>query len=196
MTHANASKSASAGTEKTLPEMIADSWACELPDLSHRGLQLTLRIRALALVIDHELARSAEAEGIQVDDVLLLSALRRTGPPYQLRPTEIFGLLNITSGAATARIARLVNKGLADRVNDPGDRRSQLVQISFAGAAVIDRIMATMAQVSDLSLDAGGLDTTQLRKLKAGLRLLERGWETVVPEAENPLTRENVARRR
>lgn len=196
MTHANASKSASAGTGKTLPEMIADSWACELPALSHRGLQLTLRIRALALVIDHELARSAAAEGIQVDDVLLLSALRRTGPLYQLRPTEIFGLLNITSGAATARIARLVNKGFADRVNDPGDRRSQLVQISFAGAAVIDRIMATMAQVSDLSLDAGGLNTSQLRKLKAGLRLLERGWETVVPSAENPLTRENVARRR
>ena len=180
---------------KTLPEKIAESWGRELPELSHRGLQLTLRIRALAFVIDHELARSAAAEGIQVDDVLLLSALRRTGPPYRLRPTEIFGLLNITSGAATARIARLVSKGLADRVDDPGDRRSQLVQISVAGTAVMDRIMATMARVSDFSLDAGGLDAGQLRKLKEGLRLLEQGWEIAVPFAENPLARHAVDRR-
>lgn len=196
MAHLFASKPDVAGTDdKTLPEMIADSWARELPDLSHRGLQLTLRIRALALVIDHELARSAAAEGIQVDDVLLLSALRRVGPPYRLRPTEIFGLLNITSGAATARIARLVGKGLAERVGDPDDRRSQLVQISASGTVVIDRIMAAIARVSDRSLEAGGLDAEQISKLKAGLRLLEQGWEATVPVAENPLARQNVDRR-
>ena len=180
---------------RTLPETIADSWARELPGLSHRGLQLTLRIRALALVMDHELARCAAVEGIQVDDALLLSALRRLGPPHRLRPTEIYGLLNITSGAATARIARLVDKGLAKRVGDPDDRRSQLVQISRAGKAVIDRIMATMAHVSDLSLDAGGLDAAQVGKLKSVLKLLEQGWEATVPIAENPLTRQNVDRR-
>lgn len=181
--------------DRTLPEKIAESWARELPELSHRGLQLTLRIRALAFVIDHELACSAAAEGIQVDDVLLLAALRRIGPPYRLRPTEIYGLLNITSGAATARIARLVGRGLADRVADPGDRRSQLVQISAAGTAVIGRIMETMARVSDLSLDAGGLDAGRLRTFKEGLRLLEQGWEITMPAAKNPLARHAVGRR-
>ena len=190
-----ASKSDPAEDTKTLPEMIADSWARELPGQSHRGLQLTLRIRALALVIDHELARCAAAEGIQVDDVLLLAALRRTGPPYRLRPTEIFGLLNITSGAATARIARLVGKGLAERVKDPDDRRSQLVEISTAGTGVIDRIMGTMARVSDWSLDAGGLDARGLSQFKESLRLLEQGWEIAVPAAENPLSRHTSKRR-
>ena len=191
----NASKSDSTREAKTLPEQIAESWMHEMPELSHRGLQLTLRIRALALVMDHELARCAATEDIQVDDALLLAALRRTGPPHQLRPTEIFGLLNITSGAATARIARLVRKGLADRVNDPGDRRSQLVEISAAGTAMIERIMETMARVSDLSLDAGGLDAGRLGRLKEGLRLLEQGWEVAVPAAENPLSRHAAERR-
>ena len=93
------------------------------------------------------------------------------------------------------RIARLVGKGLADRVNDPGDWRSQLVQISAAGTVVVDRIMATMTRVSDRSLNAGGLDASQLRKLKEGLRLLEQGWEAAVPIAENPLARHAVDRR-
>ena len=173
----------------TLPEGIADSWVRELPDLDQRGLALTLRIRALALVIDHELARFAAAQDIQTEDVLLLSALQRTGPPYRLRPTEIYKLLNITSGAATARIARLVHKGLAKRVADADDRRSELVQITAAGTTAIGRIMASAALLSDRALLEGGIDDTRLRQFKTALRRLEQGWERIVPLESNPLAR-------
>ena len=176
----------------TLPEGIAASWVRELPDLDQHALAVTLRIRALALVIDHEVARLAGTQGIQTEDVLLLSALQRTGPPYRLRPTEIFKLLNITSGAATARIARLVKKGLARRIVDVDDRRSALVQITAAGTTAIGRIMQAAAAMSDRALIDGGIDEARLRQLKTALTRLERGWESVVPLAENPLARQQA----
>lgn len=91
----------------TFPEAIAAGWARERPDLKDSGLAVTLRLRALSMEIDHQFAKIASLEGVQLEDMLLLFALRRRGAPYCLRPTEICAVLNITSGAATYRIDRL-----------------------------------------------------------------------------------------
>lgn len=174
---------------RTLPKTIVEDWRREVPGLSYRGLQLTLRIRALAFMMDRELARVAAAEGVQVDEALILSALRRTGAPYRLRPTDIYKLFDITSGAATARIARLVRKSLVERIGHMHDRRSSLVQLSPKGIKSIDRIMASMAELSDQALDRCVAGTINLSRLKEDLAQLESGWEQVVPISENPLVR-------
>lgn len=176
-------------SSQTLPEIIADSWARERPDLAASALGLTVRIRALAIMIDHELARIAERENIQTDDLLLLFALRRVGAPYCLRPTDIYGLLNVTSGAATYRIERLVKNDLAQRIGDPEDGRGYMLQISDHGMSVIDRCVEAFAESSDRALSAAGLDAVHEVALKASLHLLETGWEAVIPAEENPLAR-------
>ena len=176
-------------TDPTLPELIANSWARERPDLADSALGLTVRIRALAMVLDHEIGSIASREGIQTDDLMLLFALRRVGPPYCLRPTDIYGVLNVTSGAATYRIERLVKAGLSIRITDPDDRRSYLLQISEHGMEVIDRCVDALADASDRALAAVDFDAVHMVALKASLRLLEQGWEAIVPMDENPLSR-------
>lgn len=182
-------------TDDTLPETIARSWRRERPDLDQLGLSFTLRIRALAMVIDHVIEEIAAQEAIHLDDLLLLFSLRRGGPPYCVRPTDVYRILNVTSGAATYRIARLVERGLGERVADPEDKRGYLLRISDLGMGVVDRAVEALAHQSTRALEAAGLDAVGTVALGASLRALERGWETIVPEDENPLARRRSGRR-
>lgn len=175
--------------DTTFPEAIAAGWSRERPDLIDSGLSLTLHLKALSMEIDHQFSKIAAQEGVQLDDMLLLFAMRRRGPPYHMRPTEIFGMLNITSGAATYRIERLVKNDLCVREPDPADRRSYMLRVAPKGMRVIDRTVEAVAAASDQALLCAGLSPAQLETFLSLLTLIERGWETVVLPDENPLAR-------
>lgn len=175
--------------DPTLPQRIATSWERERPDLEQSGLGFAVRIRALAMEIDHVIAATSAREDVPVDDMLLLFALRRGGPPYCLKPTDIYGLLSITSGAATYRIERLVKRGIAERVPDPDDGRGYLLRISAEGMRVIDRAVEALAEAGRDALAAAGFDPVHLAALDTTLGQLERGWEAIIPPDENPLAR-------
>jgi DNA-binding MarR family transcriptional regulator len=155
--------------------------------VDHSGFEFVIRIRALALEIDHIFAEIAADENVHVEDMLLLFALRRRGPPYWLKPTEIYDLLNITSGAATYRIERLVKRGITERVPDPDDRRGYRVRISDEGMQVVDRAVEAVAKAGRDALTAADFDAVQLTALSSTLSRLERGWEKIIPPTENPL---------
>ena len=53
----------------------------------------------------------------------LLLALRRSGEPYELRPTEIYKETLLSSGAITNRIDKVEKKGWVKRYDSPDDRR-------------------------------------------------------------------------
>jgi len=186
------SKTSSEASMLTFPETIVAGWARERPDLKDTGLSVTLRLRSLSMEIDHELAKIAARVGVQLEDVLLLFALRRRGAPYCIRPTEICAMLNITSGAATYRIQRLVNNGLCERDPDPADRRSYLLRVAPKGMQLIDRAVEAVAEASDVALKAAGLSSTQLTAFFGLLKRIEAGWEVVVPPQENPLARQEI----
>lgn len=173
----------------TIPEHVAARWRNERPDLDHGGLELVLRFRAIAMVIDHENARIARTKGIETEDVLLLSALRRRGPEFCLRPTDIGGILNITSGTVTVRIERLIRRGLAEREKDPTDGRSFLIRLSPKGRSVIDDVITHMAQLSSHVIAESELGTVGVATLKECLHRFETGWQRVIPEDEYPLNK-------
>ena len=74
----------------------------------------------------------------------MLATLRRQGPPYQLKPTELYKWLMLSSGAMTNRIDRLEKDKLVTRLRDPDDRRSVIVQLSDAGVERIDTVMPVL----------------------------------------------------
>jgi DNA-binding MarR family transcriptional regulator len=47
----------------------------------------------------------------------------------------------VTSGAVTARLDRLVDKGLVTREVDPGNRRSVIVTLTRTGRRLVDRVV-------------------------------------------------------
>lgn len=171
------------------PKEVAAAWRRERPDLSHDGLGITIRIRALTMLIDQRLTTFAEKLGISQGDLILLYAMRRSGPPYCMRPTDIFRLLSVTSGAATYRTDKLVEKGLAMRVPDSQDRRSHLIQLTDRGIEMVDWATSSLAQDSNACLESMNITPEELSKFNDLLSKLEQGWLMTIPNEENPLGR-------
>src|SRR5919106_1765060 len=70
----------------------------------------------------------------------VLATLRRTGPPYRLRPSEFSGALMLTSSGTTKRLDRLERAGLIERAPHPDDRRGTLIELTAAGRRLIDNV--------------------------------------------------------
>jgi DNA-binding MarR family transcriptional regulator len=152
-------------------DAIVEQWARERPELDVSALALLGRLFRAAHVAD---ARLAGVHDLRPGWFDLLAALRRSGAPYELNPTELMRTTLLSSGGMTKRIDRIVDEGLAERRPDPNDRRGTLVRLTRRGKALIDRaleehvaneerLLAHMSRRERAQLDA------LLRKLLAGL---------------------------
>lgn len=105
----------------------------------------------------------------------VLSALRRSGEPYQLSPSTLLQETLVTSGTMTNRIDRLVTAGWVERLPDPDDRRGVLVRLTEAGRATVDSALADLL-VKERDILAG-LTPAGRRKLASLLRELSTGFD-------------------
>jgi MarR family transcriptional regulator, 2-MHQ and catechol-resistance regulon repressor len=72
--------------------------------------------------------------GIGLTDFGVLEMLLHKGP----LPVNAIGVrLRLTSGSITTAVDRLERKGLVERRNDPGDRRTRIVSLTPAGRKLI-----------------------------------------------------------
>ena len=104
----------------------------------------------------------------------MLAALRRSGPPYELTPTQLFSSLMLTSGAITHRIDELEKADLVQRAPDPTDRRGIRVKLTDLGLTKINDAVAAHVQnewkvLKHLSPKERSLLTSLLRRLLLGL---------------------------
>ncbi|MCM5554062.1 MarR family winged helix-turn-helix transcriptional regulator [Pleomorphomonas sp. NRK KF1] len=114
-------------------------WAAELPDLDTAGMAILGRMRWITLSLRPPIEAIFRKYGIDSGEFDVIATLRRSGPPYCLRPTELYRWLMISSGGLTARLARLEKAGLITRLPDPDDARSMLVQLTPEGADLTER---------------------------------------------------------
>lgn len=121
--------------------------------------------------------------------MIIKPALRRSGKPYCMRPTDIFRLLRVTSGAPTYRADRQVEKGVAQRIYDPEDRRSQLIQLSDEGMRLVDIAITRLAETSLECLEQLAQESDELDQLGHLLHVVEEGWLQATPAGSNPLAR-------
>ncbi|MEO3936311.1 MarR family transcriptional regulator [Dermatophilaceae bacterium Soc4.6] len=149
-------------------DRIVLAWARERPDLDATPLHVLSRISRLARHLD--LARSAAFAEHDLDswEFDVLSALRRSGEPYELSPGQLVTQTLVTSGTMTNRVDRLAVRGYVERRPDPHDRRGVIVALTPTGREVVD------AALSDL-LDRergllAGLSTAEQSRLAGTLR--------------------------
>ncbi|MBV8637973.1 MAG: MarR family transcriptional regulator [Candidatus Eremiobacteraeota bacterium] len=119
-------------------DQILAQWKRERPDLDMTPMGLIGRIQRVAAALRPLLDETHEESGLQGDSFDVLASLRRSGPPYQLTPTELYREMMLTSGAMTNRIDKLESAGLVTRRPDPDDRRGTLVRLTAKGKALID----------------------------------------------------------
>lgn len=158
-------------------DRLQAQWVRELPDVDTRGMEVLGRARRIVLSSRPAIEAVFARHGLDAGEFDVLSTLRRSGPPYALRPTELYRSLMISSGGLTDRLNRLVRSGMITRPPSPEDGRSLLVQLTDKGRAA-----AEAALREDMAVEAGMLAVLSdaERKALAGLlRKLALGMEAL-----------------
>ncbi|WP_338461405.1 MarR family transcriptional regulator [Synechococcus elongatus IITB7] len=132
-------------------DRILEQWQQELPQVNVAPLAVTGRLLRIARLLEKQRETLLAKYGLSVWSFDVLATLRRQGPPYQLKPTDLYSLLMLSSGAMTNRIDRLEQDGIVVRSRDGSDRRSVIVQLTPKGIALADEVMPVLfAQESEL----------------------------------------------
>jgi DNA-binding MarR family transcriptional regulator len=142
---------------------LGDSWQRERPDIDHRELLLQIYVMRLGRMIDDAYDRMCrKTYGISGGEMRVLFALRRAGPPFARRPTDLFRALLVTSGAITKQVDRLQAAGFVVRLPDPSYAGGFLIQLTDKGRAAADKTVEVLAERSLISWATKGLSKRQL----------------------------------
>jgi DNA-binding MarR family transcriptional regulator len=154
---------------------VIAQWAGERPDLDTRPFAIVGRIGRAGHLLDAAVEAKLEPHGLSRWSWDVLTALRRSGPPYRLTPTALYRALMRTSGAISNRLKRLEQQGLVRRVPDPADGRGVLVELTSAGKRLVDSVIAEHLENERRLL--AGLNRAEQRELAGLLRKLLIGLE-------------------
>ncbi len=120
-------------------DRIVTQWNRTRPDLDVSPTHVLQRITRLGMLQGASFARVFARHGLSWGEYVVLAALRRAGPPYQMSPTALYGAIILSSGGMTKRLDRLEQAGLVERIPDPADRRGRLVALTDKGRELVDR---------------------------------------------------------
>src|SRR6202000_1024656 len=90
-----------------LYDNVEAAWLAERPDLDLRLACTLLRMERANQLHEKRVETISKKIGLHTGELHVLLALRRSGRPYEQRPTDLFRALLVTSGAMTKRVARL-----------------------------------------------------------------------------------------
>jgi len=114
-------------------------WKAERPEIDTAPMEIIARLHRVADSLRTELVALYRAHGLGEGEFDILATLRRSGPPYELTPSELAQHTMVTTGAVSKRLDRLEAAGLIHRRENASDARGRLVAITPAGREVIDR---------------------------------------------------------
>ena len=160
-------------TERDGVDLILEQWRRERPDLDSSPIGVVGRVSRLARELEQRLEPVYREHGLEPGWHDVLATLRRSGPPYRLRPTDFAGALMLTSSGTTKRLDRLEQAGLITRGPDPDDRRGTLITLTPAGRTLIDNV--TEAHLENERRLLSALTGAEQRQLADLLRTLQLG---------------------
>jgi DNA-binding MarR family transcriptional regulator len=123
-------------------DRLVAAWRRELPDLDVSPFEVLSRITRLARHLDRARRLVFAAHDLEPWEFDVLTALRRTGQPYELSPGRLLTQTLVTSGTMTNRVDRLATKGLVERRPEPADRRGVRVRLTDDGQKRVDAALA------------------------------------------------------
>jgi DNA-binding MarR family transcriptional regulator len=165
-------------------DIIVAEW-----DKTNEGIDLDLleihsRVSRVSLFAERHIEAHCREHGFGWGECDLLMTLRRGGPPYTRRPTDLSQASLVTSGVTTGRIDRLVALGLIERVSSTTDRRAAHVHLTQRGWDVSGVMLGVMR---DSLLKAGGPFTAdELATTISVLRRIGHALGDVPDQADAP----------
>lgn len=156
--------------------LIAE-WHQEIPELDTSAKEVIYRIFRVRDRLQEMFLDDLKKVGLNDASFHLLTALRRSGEPYRLAPTELTKrYLTVTSGGVTQLIDRLSAKGLVVRQHNAEDRRGVFVKLTDAGLELINKVI--IARVEHEQRVLFGLSDADRETLTA---ILHRLLDTLEP---------------
>jgi DNA-binding MarR family transcriptional regulator len=122
--------------------VFIDQWQAARPDLDPWPLAILGRVERLSARLQRQAEGWLRPLGLTWESFCLIITLRRVGPPFALRPTDLYRDSLLSSGATTNRIDRVEEAGWVCRQPDPSDGRGVIVMLTEAGQALADRAIA------------------------------------------------------
>ncbi|HEY7049930.1 MAG TPA: MarR family transcriptional regulator [Jatrophihabitantaceae bacterium] len=162
---------------------ILQAWHTERPDLDVSPVAIFGRITRIDRYQAAAMRQVWRRHKIDSGEYDVLAALHRSGPDYQLTPTELYRSVLVTSATMTERLDRLQRRKLIRRRPATRDRRSVLVELTPRGRTVIDHAIADLLTIeADLLDGLSGQDRSTLAALLAKLAaILEQHHDTTAP---------------
>jgi DNA-binding MarR family transcriptional regulator len=157
-------------------DRLVAAWRRERPDLDVAPMEVLSRVTRLARHLDRARRSAFAAHDLEPWEFDVLSALRRSGRPYQLSPGQLLRETMVTSGTMTNRVDRLAEQGLVERLPDPDDRRGVLVRLTRGGQARVDAALEDLLTREQGLLE--GLSSRERDDLAAALRAVVRPFDT------------------
>jgi DNA-binding MarR family transcriptional regulator len=155
-------------------DRIVHEWNRERPQLDVSVTHLLQRISRIYLLQSASFATVFERYGMTFGEFEVLAALLRSGPPYQMSPTQLVGAVVLSSGAMTNRIDRVEALGLVERRPDPSDRRGTLVALTTEGRNTVDAaVVAHLANEERLLIALSSAERGTLARLLRKLLISE-----------------------
>jgi MarR family 2-MHQ and catechol resistance regulon transcriptional repressor len=155
---------------KHLYVKILDMQISEDHEANSQGIHVWLVLWKAARSLESHAHRSVRSLEMGLSDFGVLEALLHKGP---LPVSAIGQKVLLTSGAMTAAVDRLEDRGLVERVNDPSDRRARIVQLTRAGAKLAREVFARHQR--DMEHAVSCLTSSERRTLVPLLRKLGLG---------------------
>ncbi|MGE3808452.1 MAG: MarR family winged helix-turn-helix transcriptional regulator [Gemmataceae bacterium] len=119
-------------------DFVISQWQAQRPDLDARAMGVVGRILRLGGHFERRASGALKRFELPIWGFDVLGALRRSGKPYSLTPTELMRSVMLSSGAMTNRLDRLQDLDLIERKPTPEDRRSLQVCLTARGLEVVD----------------------------------------------------------
>ena len=151
-------------------------WKRERPDLDSDIMATFGRFSRIAAYASKAIDATLEKWGLQTGEFDVLAALRRSGAPFTLAPSQLTRAMMLSPSGMTSRLDRLERIGLIERKTTPDDRRSLLVVLTSAGLKLVDE--AVTAHVENETGLLRALSPSERKGLDQALRVLLRSFET------------------
>lgn len=142
---------------------IAASLERERPDLAPTDYLYLIYAQRLGRILEAVDDRQCRTNfGIIAAEMRVLFALRRAGPSYALRPTELFRSILVTSGTITKQVDRLMAGGYVDRQPGPANSGGYLIHLTPKGFKTADDALTALADSSVVSHDVLSAEERQI----------------------------------
>jgi DNA-binding MarR family transcriptional regulator len=160
--------------EDSIDRMVA-KWAPHLPSIDLEVETIIQRVQKLQRYVRRRMDETLTDVGLSWSEWEVLGQLRLSGEPYRSSPGKLAKHDQLSSGAMTARLDRLEERGFIRRLPDPDDRRGVLVELTESG---LDAYFAAVGvQAAKEAAVAHALTKQERAQLNGLLRKLILGFE-------------------